>query len=90
MLHKHLVITGRVQGVAFRYYARHHAATLGLAGWVRNRPDGSVEAVIHGDDAAVASFISWAQHGPSSARVDHIDIQDATPELTLRGFRIED
>ena len=76
---KHLRIHGHVQGVSFRYYALQRAAALGLRGWVRNCPDGSVEAVVEGDADAVRAFIGWAQHGPSAAEVQAVQIEDETP-----------
>jgi acylphosphatase len=82
-----LVISGRVQGVGFRYSAQRQANSLGIHGWVRNRSDGSVEAVIEGSHDAVRSFVSWARAGPSGASVDWIE----TSEEALHGeagFRI--
>lgn len=68
-------ITGRVQGVNFRYYARQQAARLGLNGWVRNLRDGRVEAVIEGLKPAVDQMLAWCDHGPSSAHVDRIEVE---------------
>ncbi len=68
-----LVIHGRVQGVCFRDWTVGTARGLGLSGWVRNLPDGSVEAVAHGDAAAVEDFIRRCHIGPERARVDRID-----------------
>ena len=67
-----LQITGRVQGVWFRESMRREAERLGVAGWVRNRPDGSVEAVAQGAPAAVDALVAWARIGPPQARVEHI------------------
>jgi acylphosphatase len=72
-----LHVTGRVQGVSFRWYAARQAAQLGLAGWVRNDPDGSVRAHAEGPDDAVAEFAAWCQHGPPDAQVDHVRATDA-------------
>lgn len=69
-------IRGRVQGVGFRAYFQAEAEALGLVGWVRNHRDGSVEALVHGHAAAVASIESWAHHGPPAARVTHVDRMD--------------
>jgi acylphosphatase len=68
-------IRGRVQGVFFRAEATERARSLGLAGWVRNCPDGSVEAVFEGNDERVASMVEWCRRGPSGARVDEIDVK---------------
>jgi acylphosphatase len=68
-------IRGRVQGVFFRAEASQRARSLGLAGWVRNCPDGSVEAVFEGDDERVASMVDWCRRGPSGAQVDGIDVK---------------
>ena len=76
LVRKRLRITGRVQGVAFRASTITAARTLGLAGWVANRADGSVEAVAEGDAAEVAALIRWCQHGPPAARVDHVEVTD--------------
>jgi acylphosphatase len=74
---QHLHIQGRVQGVWFRESMRSEAERLGVTGWVRNAPDGSVEAVIQGPDAAVDALIAWAQAGPPQARVERIVLTDA-------------
>lgn len=67
-----LRITGRVQGVFFRQSTRDTACRLGLNGWVRNCPDGSVEALFEGDAAAVQQAIEWCRQGPPAARVDSL------------------
>lgn len=68
-----LLIRGRVQGVYFRAAAQREARRLGITGWVRNRPDGSVELLAEGDEDSIKELSSWASHGPSAARVDHVD-----------------
>ena len=68
----HVTISGRVQGVNFRYYTLQQAIGLGVEGWVRNLPDGRVEAVFEGDEAAVDQILAWCQMGPRSARVDEV------------------
>ena len=70
---RHLRIRGRVQGVGFRIYMQREAQRLGVSGWVRNRLDGSVEAVVHGPTEAVEALIEWARHGPPSARVTDVE-----------------
>lgn len=70
----HFRIYGQVQGVGFRFSMQRKATALGLCGWVRNRSDGSVEAVACGDAAALALLREWAAHGPRSARVEKVEI----------------
>ncbi|THF61561.1 acylphosphatase [Pseudothauera rhizosphaerae] len=72
-----LLIVGRVQGVGYRASAATEALRLGLAGWVRNRFDSSVEALVAGPQATVEQFITWARRGPRAARVDHVEISAA-------------
>ena len=73
---RHLLITGRVQGVGFRFYMQRKARELGLSGWVRNCRDGSVESVIQGEPGAVDTMIAWARRGPPSAVVAEVKIAD--------------
>jgi len=75
---RHFVITGRVQGVGFRFYMQRKARELGVTGWVRNRRDGSVEAVIQGEPGAVESMTAWTRRGPPSAVVNEVKIADGT------------
>lgn len=70
-----LVIHGRVQGVFFRDSMRREAQRLAVAGWVRNRSDGSVEAAVHGEPAAVDALVRWARRGPILAQVERVDIE---------------
>lgn len=74
----HFNITGQVQGVGFRYTMRSEARRLRLTGWVRNCPDGSVEAVAVGDQAALQHLAQWARRGPPGSRVDSVQISAAT------------
>jgi acylphosphatase len=74
---RRLRIRGRVQGVYYRASAQEEALRLGLSGWVRNRSDGSVEALVAGCDVDVECFIRWAWQGPAAARVVDIEIQQA-------------
>ncbi len=69
-----VVISGRVQGVFFRAYAREQAQRLRLSGWIRNCPDGTVEAVSEGTKEDIEEFIRWCHQGPSSARVENVTI----------------
>lgn len=68
----HAVVTGRVQGVGFRWFVRGEADRLGLAGWVRNHPDGSVEVAAEGDDATIARFRKSLSSGPDGAHVEQV------------------
>ena len=70
----HIVLSGRVQGVAFRYYARNMADKLGVKGWIRNLDNGDVEAVIEGKKVAVQQMVVWCKKGPSLAVVENISI----------------
>lgn len=81
----HVWVAGRVQGVYFRASARAEAERLGLSGWVRNLPDGRVEAVFEGAPDAVAAAIAWCRVGPPSASVASIDVLPEAPE-GLSGF----
>jgi len=72
---RHLSIRGRVQGVGYRGSMTREAMRLGIAGWVRNRCDGSVEAVVAGNMTAVETLIAWAQRGPAGAHVTAVDVQ---------------
>ena len=80
-------VTGRVQGVSFRWYAVQEAERLGVSGWVRNEPDGSVAAHLEGDDAAVDAMVQWCRDGPSYAWVRNVAVTDARPTGD-RGFGI--
>lgn len=73
MAARRLLVSGLVQGVGFRDALRRQALRLGLSGWVRNRGDGTVEAVAVGDDAALDALKRWAQRGPAAARVDAVE-----------------
>ena len=68
-----MVVRGRVQGVGFRYSMIARARSLGVGGWVRNRPDGSVEAVFEGPAERVQSMVDWCRRGPSGAQVDSVE-----------------
>ena len=82
-----LRITGRVQGVGYRAWAMRRARNLGLNGWVRNLTDESVEALIAGEEAAVAAMIEACRQGPSPARVERVDVQPAVASDVPEGFR---
>lgn len=77
---RHYLISGRVQGVFYRGSAHTTARRLGLRGWVRNLPDGRVEAVACGDDAQLNEFERWLWRGPAQARVAHVEVEETTVE----------
>ena len=81
MATRQIRVSGRVQGVGYRYALRDEAQRLGLRGWVRNCADGSVEALLQGEDVAVASLVAWAQRGPRLARVDAVRDEPVAPSL---------
>jgi acylphosphatase len=74
-----ITIHGRVQGVWFRDSTRHEAAQRGVAGWVRNRSDGAVEAWLEGPADDVEAVIAWCRHGPPRAEVERVDVEDDEP-----------
>ncbi len=75
-----MVVHGRVQGVFFRDSCRRAAESRGVAGWVANRSDGTVEALFEGDEDAVSSMVEWSRSGPSRAAVASVDVDEAQPE----------
>jgi len=86
---QHLLIQGRVQGVWFRESMRREAERLGVTGWVRNTPDGAVEAVVQGQDEAVDALIAWAHAGPPMARVERITRTDTQGQFSGFDKRID-
>lgn len=82
-----VVVHGKVQGVFFRDSCRRAGATRGVAGWVRNLPDGSVEAVFEGPAEQVRAMVEWCRKGPPLARVERVDTYPEEPE-GLSGFAI--
>ena len=86
----HMKISGMVQGVFFRANTKRQAQALGIYGWVRNLTDGRVEIVAQGPREALAELIRWCQEGPSTARVDRVDIDWEPVEAGLAGFAIRD
>jgi acylphosphatase len=83
----HVRVSGRVQGVFFRAEARSRAESLGLSGWIRNEPDGSVAAVFAGEPERVDSMVEWCRRGPAGARVDEVEVTERADE-SGDGFRV--
>jgi acylphosphatase len=86
---KRFIVRGRVQGVGFRWFVEREAHMLGIAGWVRNNHDGSVEVLAQGTRDQLAGLHSRLREGPRAARVDAIDVTDARPTEGVSSFRIE-
>ena len=85
MTRRRVLVSGLVQGVWFRDSTRSRAESLGVAGWVRNNPDGTVEAVFEGEPGAVERLVDYCRTGPRGAYVDRIEVTEEPPE-GLRGF----
>jgi acylphosphatase len=87
MIRRRVVVSGQVQGVFFRDTCRRHAHAYGVTGWVRNCPDGTVEAAFEGEPRAVDAMIEWVRKGPPTAQVDRVEITDEQP-VGERSFRV--
>lgn len=87
MIRRHVVVHGTVQGVFFRASCQQAAARLGLSGWVRNRPDGTVEAQFEGPDSAVEQMLAWCRTGPPRAAVTRVEVSDLE-SVGGRGFDV--
>ena len=85
---RRFVISGRVQGVGFRFFAERAARREGLRGWVRNLPGGTVEAEAEGELEAMDRFEGLLRQGPSGSRVEHVEVEDVVPEGRLVTFSI--
>ncbi|MCU0591163.1 MAG: acylphosphatase [Desulfobacterales bacterium] len=83
-----VVIDGRVQGVAYRFETQYAAERIGVNGWVRNRPDGTVQALFEGERARVEEMIAWCRRGPALARVTTVDVSWEDYCGDLSDFRI--
>jgi len=93
MIIRRLRVTGRVQGVGFRYALQEEANRLAATGWVRNRRDGSVEALVQGSAESVEALIAWAKRGPPDARVTDLQVEagaqeEAGAQQALAGFEL--
>jgi acylphosphatase len=85
---RRFLINGRVQGVGFRWFAQSVASREGLHGWVRNLPDGHVEAMAEGEAEAIERFERALRHGPPAARVDEVEVDDRVPTGRDTGFTV--
>jgi acylphosphatase len=88
MVRARLLISGAVQGVGYRYSCRREAGARSLSGWVRNLPDGRVEALLQGPEPEVQAMIAWCRHGPADAEVAGVDVSYEEAKDDLAGFRI--
>ncbi|MFH0920286.1 MAG: acylphosphatase [Fibrobacterota bacterium] len=88
MIAKTGTVEGRVQGVGYRYFAQETAVRLGLFGWVRNLPEGSVEYYVQGPEPAVAEFIRKLEEGPPLSRVERVTRGGMPVDLAIQGFRV--
>jgi acylphosphatase len=88
MITQRLKIRGLVQGVGFRYALREQARRKALAGWVRNRTDGSVEALVQGPPERVSEVVAWARRGPPASRVDEVQVEPLPDEPPHFGFEL--
>jgi acylphosphatase len=84
---RHVVIYGFVQGVGFRFGVERAARSRGVAGWVRNRADGAVEAVFEGEPEDVEALVDFCRRGPRGALVERVEVEEESPE-GLGGFRV--
>jgi acylphosphatase len=88
MVTRQIRVSGLVQGVGYRAAMRTQAQAFGVSGWVRNRADGSVEALVHGAPAAVEALIAWARRGPPAARVAAVRVSQADAGCVRAGFEL--
>jgi acylphosphatase len=86
MIARRLVVSGRVQGVGYRYAMTGAARAMGVSGWVRNRRDGTVEALVQGDEASIERMLEWCRHGPPAARVTGLAIGEVDVDPVLPTF----
>ena len=87
-LRMRVIVHGRVLGVAFRHYTHRRALETGVTGWVRNRPDGSVEAVFEGTEKAVQEMVEWCRSGPPAALVERLDLSREEYRAEFDSFNI--
>jgi len=83
------IVRGRVQGVYFRAFTRDEAEQLGVTGWVRNNPDGSVECFAQAPEDKIEAFIRFLHKGSPGAKVERVQLSEETPQPRLKGFEIQ-
>lgn len=88
VIRRAVTVRGAVQGVSFRWYTMQVAMRLGVSGWVRNEPDGSVRLEVQGPERDVIELVDWVRHGPRLARVTDVQVQEQTPTSGEDGFTI--
>jgi acylphosphatase len=88
MIARRLVIRGRVQGVGYRYAMVEAASALSVAGFVRNRRDGAVEALVQGNVEAIEAIIAWCRRGPPAAQVEEVEVSLVAPQHDVTGFTL--
>lgn len=86
----HVLVSGRVQGVGFRFYTREEARRFRLCGFVRNLPDGRVEAIFEGEDDAVEALVTWCRSGPPGSRVTGVSVSSEPPTGEFDRFSVRD
>ena len=84
------LVTGRVQGVGFRWFVEREARMIGVCGWVRNRDDGAVEVLASGTDEQLGTLYDKLREGPRAARIDEVEVDDAAPFSGYQTFQIEE
>lgn len=84
----HVLISGRVQGVSFRYYTTQNAKKRDVRGWVKNLPDGRVEAIFEGSEEAVQRMVDWCYHGPPAARVEDVQTEWSQADGEFSDFHV--
>ena len=85
----HVIVEGRVQGVFYRAFTRDAALNLGLSGWVRNRPNGSVEAIVEGQETAVEKMLQWFYQGSPNSIVEKVHVTEEPPAGDSSNFEID-
>lgn len=88
LIRRAATVRGVVQGVSFRWYTAREADRLGVVGWVRNAPDGTVRLEVQGPEADVETLVAWLQHGPPAARVAGVEVEERSPTETDIDFQI--
>jgi len=88
LISRHLLISGKVQGVCFRHYTRQTALDNGVVGWVRNLADGRVEALIEGEQLAVEATVNWCHTGPEWSKVDKVLVAEHAVSQEFKSFEI--